>query len=98
MCVMIYILNVCLKLLQSHGKIQSHDDWSVANALTNPTDFRRYIRVSWNCMWLKVRLSSLSLFRLHGSGKLVKSDGGKNNNLSKISRKIGSYSLNSCKF
>ena len=31
-------------------------------------------------MWLKVRLSSLSLFRMHGSGKLVKYDGGKSDN------------------
>jgi len=28
-------------------------------------------------MWLKVVVSSLSLFRLHGNGKLVKSDDGK---------------------
>jgi len=32
------------------------------------------------------------------SGKLVKSDGGKNDNLSKISEKVCLYSLNSCKF
>ena len=35
---------------------------------------------------------------MHGSGKLVKSDCGKSDNLSKISSKVCSYSLNSCKF
>ena len=77
-CVMIYTLNVCLELLQSHSKVQSHDDWSLANVLTRPTGFIRHIRVSWKCMLLKVRVSSLSLFCLHGSGKLVKSYGGLN--------------------
>jgi len=68
---------------------------SVAAALTSPTNFMRYICVSWNCMWLKVRVSSLSLFRLHGRCKLVKYDGGKSENLSKISGMACSYSLNS---
>jgi len=49
-------------------------------------------------MWMKVRVSSLSLFRLHGSGKLVKSGGRKIDNLSKTSIKVCSYSLNSSKF
>jgi len=35
---------------------------------------------------LKLKVSSVSGFRLHGSGKLVKSDGRKNDNMSKITR------------
>jgi hypothetical protein len=94
---MIYTLNVCLELLQSHSKVQSHDDWSMANA-TSPTGFRRHIRVSWNCMWLKVRVSSLSLIRLHEGGKLVKFDSGRNDNLSKAFGKVCFILLNSCEF
>jgi len=85
---MIYTSNVCLELLKCHSKVQSHDDWSVANALTNPTSFRRYIHLSWNCMWLKVRVASLSLIRLHGGGKLVMFDSGRNNNMSNASGKV----------
>jgi len=39
-------------------------------------------------MWLKVRVSSLSLIRLHWGGKLVKFDRGRSYNLSKASRKV----------
>ena len=49
-------------------------------------------------MWLKVRIYSISLFRLHGSDKLVKSGGRKSENLRKIYEKVCYYSLNSCKF
>jgi len=34
--VMMYTLNVYLELLQSHIKVQPHDDLSVANALISP--------------------------------------------------------------
>ena len=86
-CVVSHILNVCLKKFQSHRKVQSHNDWSVANALTSTTDFRRYIRVSWNCKCLKVIVSSLSVSHLQGSGK-----SGKSNNMNTISRKVCSNS------
>jgi hypothetical protein len=94
----IWTLNVCLELLQSHRKAKSHDDYSVLNSLTSPTGFRRYIHVSWNSNWLKVRVYSLSLSCLHRNGKLVKSENGKTDNMSTISVKVCSHSLNSCKF
>jgi hypothetical protein len=34
-------------------------------------------------MWLNLRVSSLSMFRLHGDVKLVKSDSERNDNLTK---------------
>jgi len=34
-------------------------------------------------MWLKLRVSSLRMFHLHGGGKLVKSDSERNDNLTK---------------
>jgi len=76
-------LNVSLELLQPHSKVQSYED-----AFTIPNEFRRYIRVSWNCKWLKVGVSSLNLSCLHRSGKLVKSGSGAINNLRTISRKV----------
>jgi len=81
-------LEFLLEMLQSHSKTQSHDEWSVANTLTNPTGFRRYIRVSWNCKWLKITISSITNSHLHGNGKLVKSRSRKSNNLRNISRKV----------
>jgi len=77
--------------------VQSHDDWSAENAVTNPTVLGgTHLYLAIVCGWTLE--SSLSLPRMHGSGKLVKSDDGKNDNLSKISGNVFSYSLNSCKF
>jgi len=42
-------------------------------------------------MWLKVRVSSLRLFHLHGSCKLVKSDDEMNDNLSKSMKRYVSF-------
>ena len=95
---MIYTLKVCLELIQSQSNVQSHDDSSVSNSLTIPTGFRRYIHISWNCMWLKVRVSSISLIRLHGNGKLVKFDSGRNDNVSKASGNVCFILLNSSEF
>ena len=40
------LTSVTLEFLKSHSKVQSHDECSVANALTSPTGFSRYIHVS----------------------------------------------------
>jgi len=69
--------------------------WSVSNALIILAGFRRYIHVSWSCMRLKVRVSYISLICLHGGGKLVKFDSGRNVNISKASRKVCFILLNS---
>jgi len=47
-----YTLNVYLKLLQSHSKVQPHDDLSVENALISPTVLGgTYVYLKIVCGW-----------------------------------------------